>query len=190
MSYLHEYPDATLQEFLTNEVGSFGDLCYEMGRRVMREESALTHKEREMMAAFCLALQGVQQPLNVHSRCYALLGGDHWRIQDLVKDDQHRAACEKLRPLLQIVRKLTGKTGSVCHADIDECYAVGWDGEAINRTIVLTGFFNMMARWNSGAGMKYTAEEIVMASDGLTDYGYNGEGAGLNDEAYKQASGR
>ena len=55
MSYLHEYPDATLQEFLTNEVGSFGDLCYEMGRRVMREESALTHKEREMMAAFCLA---------------------------------------------------------------------------------------------------------------------------------------
>lgn len=92
MSYLHEYPEATLQDFLTNQGDDFGDLCYEMGQRVMRDRSMLTHLEREMMAAFCLALQGVQQPLNVHSRCFTLLGGEHWCIQDLVKDSEHRAA--------------------------------------------------------------------------------------------------
>ncbi len=70
------------------------------------------------------------------------------------------------------------KTHCVCQADIDACYDAGWDGEAINRTVMLTGFFSMMVRWNSGVGMKYTAEEIAAASDGLTQYGYNGERPG------------
>jgi len=70
------------------------------------------------------------------------------------------------------------KTHCVCQADIDACYDAGWDGEAINRTVMLTGFFSMMVRWNSGVGMKYTAEEIAAASDGLTQYGYNSERPG------------
>lgn len=124
--------------------------------------------------------------MNVHIRCFALLGGEAWKIHDLVKDPLHRCVEEKFRPLLHIVRKLTLEgSNSVCKAEIDACYDAGWDGDTIFRVTVLTGMYNMMLRWVSATGVKYTPEEIIASSDGLTRNGYAGEGPGLNDADYK-----
>ena len=185
MSYLREYPNATMQDFLYFTGHDEFEHILHAFRLLMKGPSQLTHADREMIGAYCNALQGVPQPVNVHTRCFRLLGGEGWKIQDLLKDPEHRCVDEKYRPLLNIVRKLTlDGSHSVCKADIDACYDAGWDGDAIYRTVVLTGAYNMMLRWVSALGIDYTPEEVIASSDGLTQNGYNGEGPGLNDADY------
>ena len=82
------------------------------------------------------------------------------------------------------MRKLTQDARSVCKADVDACYDAGWDGDAIFRAIMLTGMYGMMMRWVSATGIRYTPEEVIASSDGLTGKGYAGEGPGLTDEEY------
>jgi len=187
MSYLKEWPNSTMQDFLYfNGFDEFEDILNAFAK-LMKQPSQLTHADREMIAAYCNSLQQVPQPMNVHTRCFELLGGEGWKIPDLVKDPQHRCVDEKYRPLLSVVRKLTlDGTNAVCGADVEACYDAGWDGDAIRRTVMLTAALNMMLRWVSALGIQYDAEEIIHSSNGLTQNGYNGEGPGLPDPAYNK----
>ena len=85
MSYLREFPAANMQDFLYGTEIETPALFVEVGRSILRTKSQLTHMEREMMAAFCLSLNNAQQPINVHSRNFSLLGGDRSLVQDLVR---------------------------------------------------------------------------------------------------------
>lgn len=187
MSYLKEWPQSTMQDFLYfNGFEEFNDILG-MFSKLMKDPSQLTHRDREMIGAYCNSLQQVPQPMNVHTRCYELLGGEGWKIMDLVKDPEHRCVDAKYHPLLKIVRILTLEgTHKICKADIDACYEAGWDGDAIRRTIMLTGGYNMMLRWVSALGIQYDAEEIIHSSNGLIGNGYAGEGPGLDDETYNK----
>lgn len=187
MSYLREFSDANMQDFLYGTEVETPGLFVEVGRSILRSESQLTHMEREMMAAFCLSLNNAQQPINVHSRNFSLLGGQRWLIQDLVRDPEHLSVEARFRPLLHIIRKATAKADSVTRADVDACYDAGWNGHTIHLVATLTGFFNQMARWVNILGMKYDEEEVIGSSDYLTNSGYGpNDSAGLNDKAYRE----
>ena len=186
MSYLREFSDANMQDFLYGTTMETPFLFVEVGRSILRSKSQLTHKEREMLAAFTLSLNNALQPIHVHTRNYVLLGGESWLIQDLVRDPNYQSVEAKFRPLFNILRKLTEKADSVCKADYAACYDAGWNGHTIHIVIMLGGFFNMMPRWVNGLGMKYNAEEIMGSSDYLTNQGYGpNDEAGLNDDDYK-----
>lgn len=139
------------------------------------------------MAAFCLSLNNALQPINVHSRNFALLGGERWLVQDLVRDPQHQAVVEKFRPLLHIIRKATQRADSVCRQDVEAAYEAGWNGHTVHLIATLAGFFNQMARWVNILGMKYDEEEVIGSSDFLTNTGYGPNDApGLTDEKYRE----
>jgi hypothetical protein len=187
MSYLREFPGANMQDFLYGTNSETPSLFIEVGRSILRSESQLTHMEREMMAAFCLSLNNALQPINVHSRNFALLGGDRWLIQDLVRDPEHMSVDTKFRPLFNIIRKATLKADSVTKKDVDAAYDAGWNGHTVHLVATLTGFFNQMPRWVNILGMKYDEEEVMGSSDYLTNTGYGpNDQPGLTDEAYKK----
>jgi hypothetical protein len=187
MSYLREFPGANMQDFLYGAKSETPGLFIEVGRSIFKCESQLTHKEREMMAAFTLSLNNALQPINVHSRNFSVLGGERWVIQDLVRDDQHRAVDQKFHPLLTIIRKATAKADSVCKADIEACYDAGWNGHTIHLVVCLAGFLNCMPRWVNSLGMKYDEEECMGSTEYLTAQGYGpNDEPGLTDEQYKE----
>ena len=186
MSYLKELPNACTQDFLYYAECDEIEHILQIFSKLMRGPSQLTHAERELMGTFVLALNNAHQPLNVHGRVLALLGGDQWKVQDLIKDPEHRCVDEKLRPLYAVVRKLVGNAHSVSKADIDACYDAGWDGRTIHGVVFIMSLFCTMARWTSALGMKYSAEEIIASSDGLAFNGYFGEGTGLEDDEYRE----
>ena len=186
MSYLQELPNACMQDFLYYAECDELDLILQVFKKLLREPSLLTHAERELLGTYALALNNAQQPLNVHGRVLTLCGGEQWKVQDLVKDPQHCCLEPRLRPIANIVRKLTFDAHSVCKADIDACYEAGFDGRTIHQMVYLTGLFGAMARWTSALGMKYTPEEMVNSSDGLYNNGYYGEGPGLHDKEYNE----
>ena len=175
-----------MQDFLYYAECDELDHILQVFAKLLREPSLLTHAERELLGTYCLALNNAHQPLNVHGRVLTLCGGDQWKVQDLIKDPEHRCLEPRLRPLAKVVRKLTLDAHSVCKADIEACYEAGFDGRTLHQIVFLTGLFSCMARWTSALGMKYTPEEIINSSDGLYYNGYFGEGPGLSDEEYKE----
>jgi hypothetical protein len=187
MSYLREFPGANMQDFLYGTELETPYLFVEVGRSILRSKSQLTHREREMLASFCVSLNNAQQPINVHSRNFSLLGGDRSLIQDLVRDPNHESVDAKYHPLLHIVRKSTAKADSVTRADVDACYEAGWNGHTVHLVATLAGFFNQMSRWVNILGMKYDEEEVIGSSDYLTNSGYGpNDSKGLSDEEYRE----
>ncbi len=196
MSYLREFPGANMQDFLYGADHDAPGLFVDIGRSLLTCESQLTHKDREMLAAFCLSLNNALQPINVHSRNFSLLGGERWLIQDLVRDPSYQSIEARYRPLLHIMSKATQKADSVCKADIDAAYEAGWNGHTIHIVAAMTGFFNLMSRWVNILGMKYDEEEVMGSSEFLTGTGYDRnfdpdsgqppENPSLNDEDYKR----
>jgi hypothetical protein len=187
MSYLRELPNANMQDFLYGTDSETPYLLVDTVRTILKCESQLTHKDRELQAVFVLSLNNAMQPIHVHSRNFALLGGDRSIVQDLVRDPQHRAVPENYRPLFNILRKSTEKSDSVCQADIDACYDAGWNGHTIHLVATLVGMFNAMPRWVNTLGMKYDEEEVIGSSDYLINQGYGPDDRpSLTDEQYKE----
>ncbi len=186
MSYLRELPEANMQDFLYGTDSETPYLLVDTCRSILKCESQLTHKDRELQAVFVLSLNNALQPMHVHSRNYALLGGDRSIVQDLVRDPEHRAVEPKYRPLFNLLRKSTTKPDSIFKADIDACYDAGWNGHTIHLVATLVGMFNCMPRWVNTLGMKYHEEEIQGSSDYLINTGYGpNDTPSLNDEDYK-----
>lgn len=196
MSYLRKFPGANMQDFLYGTDSKIPGFFMDIAHEVMICKSQLTHKEREMFGAYCLSLNNALQPINVHSRNFALLGGERWIIQDLVRDESYASVDEKYRPLLTIIRKATAKPDSVVKADLEAAYIHGWNDHTLHIVAVLCGFFNHMSRWVNILGMKYDEEEVIGSSAFLTASGYDrnfdpSSGAkadkpGLTDEEYKE----
>lgn len=194
MSYLREFPEANMQDFLYAANHDAPRLFVEVGRTLLTCKSQLTHREREMLGAYCLSLNNALQPIHVHSRNFALLGGERWLIQDLVRDPTHSRVDQRYHPLLTIIRKGTEKADSVCKADIESCYEAGWNGHTIFIVSSMTGFFNHMSRWVNILGMKYDEEEVIGSSEFLIASGYDGSwdptsgepapNPSLNDDEY------
>jgi hypothetical protein len=183
-----------MQDFLYAANHEAPRLFVEVGRSLLTCKSQLTHKEREMLGAYCLSLNNALQPIHVHSRNFSLLGGERWLVQDLVRDERYQGVDARFHPLLTIVRKATEQADGVCKADIEACYEAGWSGHTIFIVSSMIGFFNHMSRWVNTLGMKYDEEEVIGSSEYLVASGYDanwdpasGEPApspSLTDEGY------
>lgn len=174
MSYLREFPQANMQDFLYATNHPAPGMFVEVGRTLLTCKSQLTHREREMLGVYCLSLNKALQPMHVHSRNFVALGGERWLIQDLVRDPGYASVDAKYHPLLTVIRKATEQADGSCKADIEACYEAGWNGHTIFLVSSMTGFFNHMARWVNILGMKYDEEEVMGSSEFLIASGYDG----------------
>jgi alkylhydroperoxidase family enzyme len=80
----------------------------------------------------------------------------------------------RMRPVLDLVRKLTLSPGKITAADIDPIFAAGWNDRALHDATAICGLFNLMNRLVNGLGVEASESYAKMAAQRLADGGYAG----------------
>lgn len=139
---------------------------------VMRQPSALSEGERELIAAFVSGLNACQYCHGVHSVTAAAFGLPERIIQSLVDDIDAAPVEARLKPILRYVRKLTLAPAKMVQDDADAVFAAGWDERALHDAIAVCCLFNFMNRLLEGHGIKGHAELYAQRGAALKEHGY------------------
>ncbi len=140
---------------------------------VMRGPSALSEGERELIAAFVSGLNACRYCHGVHESTARAFGVAPELMSALVASDDFSEGPERLRPLLQLARKLTLDQSRVVGADIKAALDAGWDERAVHDAINVTALFNFMNRYVHGHGL--ALDDAVLTERGalLQSHGYD-----------------
>ena len=135
-------------------------------------ECAFTHEERELIAAYASGLNNCTYCYNTHKATAEAFGIAEGLLDDLVDDLDTACADEKIKPVLEYVRKLTKTPSKMLQADADAIFDAGWDENCFHYTIMICSMFNMMNRIMDGYGVKNTAEFRLSRGRMLVETGY------------------
>ena len=125
----------------------------EMGRIIMRGDSALSEAERETIAAYVSHLNRCEYCYGGHSELAKNMGADPAIFDHITDDVDTLPVEEKMKPILSFARVLTLEPRNVSQADADAVYAAGWDEAALHDAILVICRFNFMNRLTLGHGL-------------------------------------
>lgn len=125
----------------------------ELGRLIMRGDSALTPGQRETIAAFVSALNKCDYCYNGHSEIAVNLGTPRATLDAICADIDTAPIEPAFKPILHYVRKLTVAPSTVTAADASAVFAAGWDEKALHDAIMVCCRFNFMNRMSLGHGL-------------------------------------
>lgn len=120
---------------------------------VMRGPSALSEGERELIAAFVSGLNACRYCHGVHESTARAFGVAPDLLGNLIEASDLNAAPERLRPLLELARKLTRDQSRVVASDVHAALDAGWDERAVHDCINVVALFNFMNRYVHGHGL-------------------------------------
>lgn len=139
---------------------------------VMRQPSALTPAQRELIAAFVSVINASQYCFGVHSAAAAAYGIDPGLLKQLMKDIDKAPVDDKLKPILHLVSKLTREPWRITENDTFAVRAAGWDERALHDAINVTCLFNFMNRLVEGHGLKGNKNTYLERGLALREQGY------------------
>lgn len=125
----------------------------EMGRIIMRADSALSAAERETIAAYVSHLNRCEYCYGGHSELAKNMGADPAIFERIADDVDTMPVEEKMKPILRFAKVLTLEPRNVSQADADAVYAAGWDEAALHDAILVICRFNFMNRLTLGHGL-------------------------------------
>ncbi|MDP6993520.1 MAG: hypothetical protein QGF87_04125 [Woeseiaceae bacterium] len=135
-------------------------------------ECAFTHEERELIGAYASGLNNCTYCYNTHKATAEAFGVDEGLLDGMVNDLDTADIDEKMRPVLEYVRKLTKTPSKMLQADADAIFDAGWDEHCFHYAIMICAMFNMMNRIMDGYGVKNTAEFRLSRGKILAETGY------------------
>ena len=150
-----------------------GRALIEYHNSVMRQPSALTEGERELIAAFVSLINACQYSFGVHSATAAAFGVDPDLLKQLMKDIDSAAVDAKMKPLLHFVNKLTREPWRMTENDGYGVLLAGWDEQALHDAINVVALFSFMNRLVQGHGIKGRKELYLERGLALREEGYN-----------------
>ncbi|MCG8358529.1 MAG: peroxidase-related enzyme [Kiloniellales bacterium] len=139
---------------------------------VMRQPSALSEGERELIAAYVSGLNSCQYCHGVHAQTAAAFGLEADLLAGLIDDLEAAGIDEKLRPILRLARKLTQSPGKLVEADTEAVLAAGWDERALHDAINVVCLFNFMNRLVEGHGIEGSEGVFEQRGVALKESGY------------------
>ena len=173
-SYLKDRENASIHHIFARDRDRFGGLG-KTGHNIMRRKSRLTHKDRELLAAF---VSGTNQCNFCHTTHVAFAkaqGVDPDLWGPLLDDIDTASVDEKLKPILRYCRKLTLTPYKITKQDYDEVMEAGWDEGTLDDAIAVTCLFNFYNRLVDGHGLSPTSpESLVAAAEMVRQAGYSG----------------
>ena len=161
LDVLRAYPDVTRPLLALHE-------------EIMRSDSALTPGERELIAAYVSALNECGYCHGSHAAAAAEFGIDPALLAALVTDPGAAPVTERVRVLLEYVRKLTLEPARLTAADAEAVFAGGWGDDALHDVVMVCALFNCMNRVVDGLGITASPEYLKMSGARLHDRGYSG----------------
>lgn len=139
---------------------------------LMRGESPFTNAERELIAAYVSGLNACRYCHGVHTETAVALGIEPRLMEDLISDSGSTRIDDRLRPVLELVRKLTLTPSKIVQADADEVFAAGWDDRALHDAVSVCALFNFMNRLVNGLGVEAAEAYKKFAAQRLAEGGY------------------
>jgi uncharacterized peroxidase-related enzyme len=125
----------------------------EMGRIVMRGDSALSPGDRETIAAYVSHLNRCDYCYGGHSELAKNMGADPAIFEQIADDVDTLPVDEKMKPILRYAKILTIEPRKISQADADAVYAAGWDEQTLHDAILVVCRFNFMNRLTLGHGL-------------------------------------
>ena len=161
----------------------------EVCQQVLRDTpSNLSAGERELIGTFVSRLNRCDYCFQVHNSVTTEFGYDAGLVDRLKLDVDAADVDEKLKPLLQYVRKLTEDQHRMVQADADAVYAAGWTEDDLHVAIAICAMFNFMNRFVHGLGIEEDPVYSLAAGPRLKVVGYSGSSSlsKRNRDAYSQ----
>lgn len=125
----------------------------EMGRIIMRGDSALSPADRETIAAYVSHINRCEYCYGGHSELAKTLGADPAIFENICDDVDTLPVADKLKPILRFAKVLTLEPRKISQAHADAVYAAGWDEQALHDAILVICRFNFMNRLTLGHGL-------------------------------------
>ena len=172
MSYLPSLPkDASLLDVFrmfpeTNEP------LLVFHENLLRGPSPFTEGERELVAAYVSGLNGCHYCHGVHTATAEHLGIAPGAIASLLDGGDGAPIPDKMRPVLNLAKKLTQRANGVTQPDVDAVFAAGWNETAFYHLVAVVALFNYMNRLVEGLGIELNPSYAQTAARRLADQGY------------------
>lgn len=140
---------------------------------IMRDDSPLSHADREVIAMFVSGLNQCSYCAGVHGRTADAIGTDSELLTGLQSGQDDDAVPPKYRPLLELVRKVTQESYRVTAQDVAEVRQVGWSEQAVVHAVLVCALFSFMNRVVDGLGIMADDAYFRQAAQRLASSGYS-----------------
>lgn len=127
---------------------------------IMREESAFSAGERELMASLTSVLNGCNYCTGIHEATAEAFGIEPGLLGQLVDDIDAADIDERLKPVMHFVAKLTRQPARMVAADTQAILDAGWDEKAVYDAVCVCAFYSFMNRYVDGTGLEAAPEEL------------------------------
>ncbi|RVT49599.1 carboxymuconolactone decarboxylase family protein [Rubrivivax albus] len=139
---------------------------------VLRHDTALTARDKELLAAYVSGLNACQYCHGVHRETAIAFGVDAGLLDALLSDLEQAPVEPRLRPLLAFARKLTLTPSRMAAADAQAAFDAGWSERDLHDAVLTIGLFNLMNRLLEGHGIKGSDELYASRGKALAEDGY------------------
>jgi uncharacterized peroxidase-related enzyme len=157
MAYFPSLPvDAGVRHILQLNPAA-GRALIEFHEAVLRTDSQLTSKDKELIAAYVSGLNDCQYCYGVHAETAAAFGVDAAVFEELLADVDTARVDLRLKPILKFARQLTLAPAKATQALADAVFAAGWTEADLHDAVLTVGLFNLMNRLLEGHGVKGNA---------------------------------
>ena len=182
MSFLPSSPGPTNLPDVFQKYPERSALMLRLLDNILRGESPLSVAERELIFAYGSGQNACSFCFDSHKPVAAAFGIDEGVFDELMTDIDTARIDERLKPILQFVKKLTQTPARMTQADADAIFAAGWDEQAFVDAVSICAALNYFNRFVDGIGVDVDSETARQTgAELLPTIGY----AGLADRLEK-----
>lgn len=172
MSFFPSLPaDAGVRHILKLNPAA-GRALLELHTAVLRTDTRLTARDKELIAAYVSGLNACSYCYGVHRETAAAFGVDPELLETLLNDFDQAPVAPGLKALLGYARRLTVEPAKTTARDAEAVFAAGWSERDLHDAVLTVGLFNFMNRLLEGHGVKGSREIFAERGRALKEQGY------------------
>lgn len=172
MTYFPSLPDDAGVRHILQLNQAAGRALIEFHEAVLRSDSQLTSKDKELLAAYVSGLNDCKYCYGVHAETAAAFGVDAAIFEELLADVDTARVDARLKPILKFARQLTVEPSKATQAQADAVFEAGWTERDLHDAVLTVGLFNLMNRLLEGHGVKGNAALFAERGRALKYAGY------------------
>ncbi len=139
-------------------------------QNLLREESFLSSKDRESIAAFTSNLNGCKFCTGSHKVFALSVGANEEELGKILSQDYSNL---KLAPILDYVKKLTLTPSELNAEDVEKVINAGYSEDELKDAVTVCAAFNMFNRIVEGHGVEENSHTWEMSANMINKYGYD-----------------
>lgn len=172
MTFFSTLPaDAGVRDILKANPAA-GLALVEFHSAVLRADTQLTAKEKELIAAYVSGLNGCQYCYGVHAETAKAFGVAEELLTSLLTNFDNAPVDSRLRPLLVYAKVLTLTPTKAQQSHVDAVLTQGWTESDLTDAVLTICLFNFMNRLVEGHGVKGSQTLFEERGRALHQVGY------------------